>query len=87
MSASLRSLVVGLLHPDPHQRMSIEAALRHEWVNASPCEIDPVVQSILKKLELTHLHHQLGPTAKQLGQGERGGGLGGGEGSPVRTWN
>ncbi len=36
VSAGARAVIVGLLHPDPSQRLSIEAAARHSWVSGSP---------------------------------------------------
>jgi serine/threonine protein kinase len=38
IGSSARSLMVNLLHPDPHQRLSIEAAQRHPWFMTGDAE-------------------------------------------------
>lgn len=52
VSLSVRGLIVGLLHPDPHQRVSIEAAVRHPWVSETTADVNTILKGF-RQLELT----------------------------------
>jgi len=90
MSPSARSLIVGLLHPDPPARLSIEAATRHPWL-LGDSEMGPAsvnMGGMIKKLRNLDI---ITPAPSQLKQ-PLGGVHQGGEGpdsldSPQRTWN
>ncbi|GAB5034099.1 camk camkl protein kinase [Nannochloropsis oceanica] len=65
VSPGARAIIIGLLHPDPSQRLSIEAAGCHSWVTMSP--------SWSPRADCHHQQQQ-----QQQQQGANGGGGGGG---------
>lgn len=61
VSSHVRSLIVGLLHPDPHARMSIEAAVRHPWVSADASDVNTLLKGF-RQLDLSPSQAPLPPS-------------------------
>jgi len=74
VSPGARAIIIGLLHPDPSQRLSIEAAGCHSWVTMSP--------SWSPRADCHHQQQQ-----QQQQQGANGGGGGGGANAAAAMHN
>lgn len=89
VSPAARSLIVGLLHPDPPARLSIDMAVRHAWLNGGEGSESPSsvhMGGMIKSLR--NLDIVTPPPSKQaMMVGHRGSGGLDSLDSPQRTWN
>lgn len=88
-SHTARLLIVGLLHPEPSRRMSIDSALKHPWFSVG-YEADPLVHSLIKSFKnLETPSKQQGALLQRAG-GEKSAQVGLKDPvteSPPRIWN